>query len=93
MERVDPYLMSVFRSRIANPACAYRVYKVLRSCSYHDLCTPAGAYGLVDRLAHCCEVQITPQTRDYAARWLMSCGVDPQNPTHRRSMYHLVYER
>ncbi|MDG5787428.1 hypothetical protein QA612_07965 [Evansella sp. AB-P1] len=93
MRRVDPYLMSVFRSRIADPACACRVYKVLRSCSFHELRTPAGAYGLVDRLAHCCGVQITPETRDYAANWLMTCGVDPANPGHRRSMYSLVYGR
>ncbi|MBU9714340.1 hypothetical protein [Evansella tamaricis] len=90
---VDPHLMSMFRSRIANPACAQRVYHVLRCCSVRDLRTPAGAYGLVDRLAECCEVRVTPETRDYAANWLMKCGVDPAHPGHRRAMWDLVWRR
>ncbi|ADU32385.1 hypothetical protein [Evansella cellulosilytica] len=93
MGHVDPYLMSIFRKRIADPRCACRVYKALRSCSFHTLRTPEGAYGLVDELARCCQVHITPETRDYAARWLMNCGVDPQNPMHRRSMSNLVFGR
>ncbi|MDQ0257429.1 hypothetical protein J2S74_004887 [Evansella vedderi] len=89
--RIDPYLMHQFRCKIANPVIACRVYKVLRSCTFHELRSPAGAYGLVDRLAHCCEVRISKETRDYAARWLMNCGVDPANPHHRRAMWELVY--
>ncbi|WP_078593429.1 hypothetical protein [Evansella clarkii] len=90
MGRVDPHLMKMFKCKIANPAVACRVYKVLRSCTYHDLRHPAGAYSVVDRLAHCCGVAITPAQREYGARWLMNCGVDPQSPWHRRAMWGLL---
>ena len=90
MERVDPHLMRLFCCRIANPVVACRVYKVLSACTYHDLRHPAGAYSVVDRLAHCCDVRITPAQREYGARWLMNCGVDPANPSHRHAMRGLL---
>ncbi|SDZ66867.1 hypothetical protein SAMN05421736_12827 [Evansella caseinilytica] len=91
MGGVDPYLMSIFRKKMANPVCAHKVYKVLRSCSYHTFKTQEGAYRVVDQLAACCCVRLSPETREYAARWLMNCCVDPANPYHRRSMWKLVY--
>ncbi|OIJ17050.1 hypothetical protein BKP37_00480 [Anaerobacillus alkalilacustris] len=82
--------MKTFRTKICNPVIAVRVYKCLSACTYQELRTSAGSYAVVDRLAQCCEVTITPETRDYVARWLMNCGVDPRNPHHRRSMWSFV---
>ncbi|KMY32044.1 hypothetical protein ACZ11_07715 [Lysinibacillus xylanilyticus] len=90
MGNIDPNLMRVFRQRIRNPQCFGRVCGALRSCNYHQLRSPAGAYGLVDRLSECCGVPISRDQRDHAANWLMNCGVDPLNSDHRRRMWGIV---
>ena len=90
MANIDPNLMGVFRQRIRNPHCFRRVCGALRSCNYHQLRSPAGAYGLVDRLSDCCGVPISRAQRDNAANWLMNCGVDPLNADHRRRMWGIV---
>lgn len=90
MAYLDPQLMGVFRSKIANPRHFNRVHGILRSYRMEDLRSPAGAYGLVDGLSGCLGVPVTPEQRANAAEWLMCCGVDPQNPGHRRNMWGLV---
>ncbi|WP_184663616.1 hypothetical protein [Texcoconibacillus texcoconensis] len=90
MGHPDPHLMRLFYCKICNPVCAVKVYKVLNSCTYQQLCTPEGAYWVVDQLAHCCGVKLTKEQRDYGAHYLMTCGVDPHNPRHRSRMWGLL---
>ncbi|QQZ10457.1 hypothetical protein [Heyndrickxia vini] len=90
MAYLDPGLMRVFRGRIANPMTLRRVYGICRSYRLHDLRRPAGAYGMVDRLSRCVGVPVTPAQRHNAAQWLMTCGVDPQHPGHRRRMWRMI---
>lgn len=88
MAYIDPHLMRTFRGRIRDPRCFGRVCGVLRSC--RNLRSPAGAYGMVDRLSGACGVPVTREQRDNAAQWLMGCGVDPRHPAHRRRMWNMV---
>ncbi|TCP21953.1 hypothetical protein EV207_13840 [Scopulibacillus darangshiensis] len=90
MAYLDPELMGVFRSKMANPWNYHRVYGMLRSYRMADLRHPGGAYGLVDGLSRCLGVPVSPEQRENAANWLMCCGVDPQNPGHQRRMWGLI---
>jgi hypothetical protein len=91
MAFLDPQLMGIFRRYMFHPPTMYRVYGILRSYNFASLRTPAGAYGLVDRLSGTLGYPVTPEQRENAAQWLMCCGVDPQNRTHRWRMWGLIH--
>lgn len=91
MAYLDPQLMRTFRSKIRNPRHFHRVYGILRSYRHQDLKSPAGCYGMVDRLSRCLGVPVTREQRDHAAHWLMGCGVDPRNRSHRRRMWNRIH--
>ncbi|MFC7392154.1 hypothetical protein [Scopulibacillus cellulosilyticus] len=90
MAYLDPQLMGVFRSKMMNPYHMRQAYGILRGYRGADLRNPACAYGIVDGLSRCLGCPITPAQRANAAQWLMECGVDPQNPAHRRAMWGLI---
>lgn len=92
MAYLDPYLMRTFRHKISNPVTFGKVCGILCNCRREDLCRPEGAYGLVDGLSSCLGVPVTPEQRENAARWLMSCGIDPQDRRERYRMLGLIRE-
>ncbi|HHW36278.1 MAG TPA: hypothetical protein GXX18_03150 [Bacillales bacterium] len=87
---IDPVLMGHFRRSIADPRCFWNVCRICRSYRMEDLRHPRGAYSMVDRLSRCCNVPISREQRDYAANWLMNCGVNPQCPVQSRRMWGIV---
>ncbi|MCQ6282149.1 hypothetical protein [Bacillus sp. EB600] len=89
---IDPYLMRIFRKKIANPATFRRVCGILCNCRFEDLCRPEGAYGLVDNLSSCLGVAVSPEQRDNAASWIMTCGIDPAERRERYRMLNHIRE-
>lgn len=90
MSTIDPHLMRTFRSKMKHPKHFHRVCRVLARQRHQDLKDYGNCCGMIDELSQCLEVPVTPEQRDQHAKWLMSCGVDPKNRSHRHQMWRLV---
>lgn len=93
MSQLDSRLMGTFRRRMMDPRCFHKVCGILRAQKYEDLKCYHGCCSMIDRLSECMGVPVSPAERENAAQWLMGCGVDPQNPYHRRRMWNMVWGR
>ncbi|MCJ8014614.1 hypothetical protein MUG84_23280 [Paenibacillus sp. KQZ6P-2] len=93
MAQLDPRLMGTFRCKMMDPRYFHKVCGILRAQRLEDLRCHHRCCSLIDRLSDCMGVPVSPAERENAARWLMGCGVDPQNRFHRRQMWNMLWGR
>lgn len=93
MAYLDPELMGTFRGKMMNPRYFHQVYGILCKKRCEDLRDYGRCCKMIDELSNCLGVSVTPCQKENAAKWLMECGVDPQNGYHRRQMWNMVWGR